>query len=90
MKPKLTIVTGNSLKFRELSNELSKFFDCEQGTIDGFEIQGKPEEILRHKLAQAFEKFKQPVLVDDTSVHFDFLGGFPLTSLCKSTAQTDQ
>ena len=77
MKPKLTIVTGNPLKFRELSSELSKFFDCEQGTIEGFEIQGQPEEILKHKLARAFEKFKQPVLVDDTSLHFEVLGGFP-------------
>lgn len=77
MKPKLIIVTGNPLKFRELSHELSKFFDCEQGTIDGVEIQGTPEEILTHKLRQAFSKFKQPVLVDDTSVHFEDLNGFP-------------
>ncbi len=77
MKPKLTIVTGNPLKFRELSTELSKFFDCEQGTIEGFEIQGHPEEILKYKLNKAFEKFQQPVLVDDTSLHFEVLGGFP-------------
>ena len=77
MKPKLIIVTGNPLKFRELSSELSKVFDCEQGEIDSFEIQGTSEEILRHKLQQAFLKFKQPVLVDDTSVHFEELNGFP-------------
>lgn len=77
MKPKLTIVTGNPLKFRELSTELSNFFDCEQGSIDGFEIQGQPEEILQYKLTQAFKKFNQPVLVDDTSVHFEELNGFP-------------
>lgn len=78
MKKKLIIVTGNSLKFRELSDELDKFFVCEQGTLDGYnEIQGKPEEIILHKLQSAYSYFQSPVLVDDTSLHFDELGGFP-------------
>lgn len=77
MKPKLIIVTGNPLKFGELFSELSEIFDCEQGEAGSFEIQGTPEEILRHKLQQAFLKFRQPVLVDDTSLHFDELNGFP-------------
>ena len=77
MKPKLIIVTGNPLKFRELSKELSKYFECEQGKMEGYEIQGTPEEILMHKLERAFEKFQVPVLVDDTSLHFGVLGGFP-------------
>ncbi len=77
MKPKLAIVTGNTLKFRELSLKLGEFFDCEQKQVDGYEIQGKPEDILRHKLAHAFEVLQEPVLVDDTSVHFSALNGFP-------------
>ncbi len=77
MKPKLAIVTGNPLKFRELSIALSEFFDCEQRQIDGYEIQGTPEEIITHKLKKAFTEFKEPVLVDDTSVHFETLNGFP-------------
>ncbi len=77
MKEKLIIVTGNPLKFRELSAALAEFFECEQGSIEGHEIQGTPQEILNYKLRLAFEKFKQPVLVDDTSVHFEELGGFP-------------
>ena len=35
------------------------------------------EEIIKHKLLAAYEQFKEPVLVDDTSVHFDALNGFP-------------
>lgn len=78
MKPKLIIVTGNSIKFKELSAELNKFFECEQGIMKGYhEIQGKMEDILLHKLHAAYEHFKAPVLVDDTSLHFDELGGFP-------------
>ena len=77
MKPKLIIVTGNPLKFRELSASLGEFFDCEQRKLDGYEIQGSPQEILRHKLARAYEAFKEPVLVDDTSLHLAALKGFP-------------
>ncbi len=78
MKPKLVIVTGNPLKFREISLKLSEFFDCEQKTLDGyFEIQGTSEEIIRHKLEEAYRRFQEPVLVDDTSLHFAALGGFP-------------
>jgi|JI10StandDraft_1071094.scaffolds.fasta_scaffold24399_3 non-canonical purine NTP pyrophosphatase (RdgB/HAM1 family) len=78
MKSKLAIVTGNPLKFRELSAKLSEYFDCEQKILENyFEIQGTPEEILRHKLSTAYEIFQEPVLVDDTSLHFAELGGFP-------------
>ncbi len=77
MKEKIIIVTGNPLKFQELSNALDEFFDCEQGRVEGHEIQGTPEEILQYKLERAFEKFQQPVLVDDTSVHFEELNWFP-------------
>lgn len=42
-----------------------------------FEIQGTSEEILRHKLSKEYEAFQRTVLVDDTSIHFDELGGFP-------------
>jgi non-canonical purine NTP pyrophosphatase (RdgB/HAM1 family) len=78
MKDKLFIVTGNSLKFREISLKLNDFFDCEQKTIpEYFEVQGTQEEILRHKLLYSFSKFKGNVLVDETSLHFESLNGFP-------------
>ena len=77
MKPKLLIVTSNPMKFRELSSKLDEFFDCEQAVLDEPEIQGTSEEILNHKVKKAYELFKQPLLVDDVSVHFDELGGFP-------------
>ncbi len=77
MKSKLLIITGNKMKFEELSLTLNEYFDCEQQTLNEPEIQGSPEEILHHKLNQAFNKFKSSVLVDDTSVHFAELNGFP-------------
>lgn len=77
MKPKLVIVTGNKMKYDELSYELSKFFECEQKTFDVAEIQGTPEKIIQHKALEAYGFFKEPVLVDDVSLHLEELNGFP-------------
>ncbi|HEY4502926.1 MAG TPA: non-canonical purine NTP pyrophosphatase [Candidatus Paceibacterota bacterium] len=77
MKPKLFIVTGSPFKFGDLSAKLGEFFDCEQKVWDEHEIQGSPDEIIRHKLKRAYEIFKHPVLVDDVSVDMEALGGFP-------------
>lgn len=77
MKPKLFIVTGSPFKFGDLSAKLGEFFDCEQRQWNGHEIQGEPEEIIKHKLKEAYELFKHPVLVDDVSVDMEALGGFP-------------
>jgi inosine triphosphate pyrophosphatase len=77
MKPKLLIVTGNNMKFKEESARFSEFFDCVQERWDEPEIQGTPEEIITHKLHNAYNKFKQPVLVEDTSVALSELNGFP-------------
>ena len=76
-KQKLFIVTGSPFKFKDLSAELGKFFDCEQKIFDKPEIQGDPEEIIRHKLKTVYDIFKQPVLVDDVSVSMEALNGFP-------------
>ncbi|MCE9549393.1 hypothetical protein K8Q98_03300, partial [Candidatus Nomurabacteria bacterium] len=77
MKPKLYIVTGSPFKFKDLSSRLNDFFDCEQKVWTDHEIQGHPDEIIRHKLKKAYETFQHPVLVDDVSVAFDALNGFP-------------
>lgn len=77
MKTSLFIVTGNAVKFKELKHKLEQFFDCEQKVFDEPEIQGTLAEIIKHKLDRAYEVFKHPVLVDDTSVHLEALNGFP-------------
>lgn len=75
---KLTIVTGNPLKFRQLSHALGDYFDCEQKDLEGYaEIQGTPDEIRNHKLDTAYKTFGTAVLVDDVSLHMELLGGFP-------------
>lgn len=78
MKSKLVIVTGNSLKFKQLSLALHDYFECEQRDLPDYkEIQGTADEIREHKLDAAYTAFGVPVLVDDVSLHMDLLGGFP-------------
>lgn len=77
MKPKLYIVTGSKFKFGDLSAKLNEYFDCEQKPWNEPEIQGDPDEIIRHKLNRAYEVYKHPVLVDDVEVNMEALGGFP-------------
>jgi len=77
MKPKLYIVTGSDFKFKDLSYRLKDFFDCEQKEWKEHEIQGTSEEIIEHKVKRAYDVFKGSVLVDDVSVYFDALNGFP-------------
>lgn len=77
MKPKLLIVTGSPFKFEDLAFKLKDYFDCEKKIFNEPEIQGSPEEIIKHKLKTVYDIYKQPVLVDDVSVHIDELKGFP-------------
>src|SRR3989338_623787 len=77
MKPKLFIVTGSVFKFQDLSAKLNEIFDCEKRPWSKPEIQGDPEEIIKHKLSRAYEIYQHPVLVDDVSVNMDALNGFP-------------
>jgi non-canonical purine NTP pyrophosphatase (RdgB/HAM1 family) len=76
-KPLLTIVTGNEFKFQQLAHSLQEYFDCGQGIFKTYEIQGTGEEILNDKMKRAYEYFKTPILVDDTSLHLEELDGFP-------------
>ncbi len=77
MKPKLFIVTSSKFKFGDLSEKLNEYFDCEQRPWNEPEIQGDPEEIIKHKLKRAYEVYQHPVLVDDVTVNMEALNGFP-------------
>lgn len=77
MLPKLYIVVGSKFKYDDLSAKLNEYFDCEQKIIKEPEIQGTPDEIIRHKVKKAYEIFQHPVLVDDVSVDMEALNGFP-------------
>jgi inosine triphosphate pyrophosphatase len=69
-------ITGNQNKADYLAASLG--FALEHKKIDLDEIQSAdPREVVEHKVKQAYEIIKQPVLVEDTSLGFTALGGLP-------------
>ena len=73
---KIIFVTGNQNKADYLSKYLG--YQVEHKKIDLDEIQSTDlKEIVTHKVKQAFEKIKQPVIVEDVSLEFEALWGLP-------------
>ncbi len=68
-------VTGNKNKFQELATAIPNLAMLD---INLTEIQSTdPHEILRHKLQDALKQSDKELIVEDTSLHFDCLGGLP-------------
>jgi len=59
-------ILGDSLPFNLISQK-----------IDLPELQGEPDEVSKAKCALAAEQVKGPVMVEDTSLCFNALGGLP-------------
>jgi inosine triphosphate pyrophosphatase len=72
----ITFITGNQKKADYLAKYLG--FPVEHKKIDLDEIQSLGlKEIVEHKVKQAFEQIKQPVIVEDVSLEFSALGRLP-------------
>lgn len=75
---KVTFITGNPTKAQYLEKLLG--FEIDHHKLDLDEIQSlNPNEVVEHKVRQAFELLKRPVLVEDTSLDFQALGRLPGT-----------
>lgn len=78
--PLITLVTGNKGKLTEMLEILDdkqsiRFETCK---IDLDELQGAtPQEIAKAKALNAYRMLGRPVLIDDTSLCFNALGGLP-------------
>ena len=69
-------VTGNLHKAEHMQKLLDIPIDHKQLELD--EIQSRnPEEVIEHKVRQAYEIVQRPVFVDDFSFWFDGLNGLP-------------
>lgn len=69
-------ITGNENKARFLAKLLGT--ELEHHKLDLYEIQSpNPEVVVEHKVRQAYEILKRPVLVEDTCMGLDALGGLP-------------
>lgn len=73
---KIIFVTGNQNK----ADYLAKFLNhpIDHIKIDLDEIQSLDlKEIVEYKVRQAYKKLRKPVIVEDTSLEFNALGGLP-------------
>ena len=71
-----TFITGNKGKVREFEQILEVKLDNESLELD--EIQSTDvAEVTLHKVRQAYEMLKRPVLVEDTGLYIEDINGFP-------------
>ena len=72
----ITFITGNQNKADYLVRYLG--FPVRHVKLDLDEIQSLDlKEIVEHKVRQAYDKIKSPVIVEDVSLEFEALGGLP-------------
>lgn len=71
-------VTGNQNKLKEMQAIVGDTVFVESVKIDLPELQGAtPDDISKAKVRLAFEKVGEPVLIEDTSLCFEAMGGLP-------------
>lgn len=72
----ITFITGNQKKADYLTKYLG--FPITHTKLDLDEIQSLDlKKIVEHKVRQAYDKIKSPVIVEDVSLEFDALHGLP-------------
>ncbi|XP_008017481.1 inosine triphosphate pyrophosphatase isoform X1 [Chlorocebus sabaeus] len=76
---KIVFVTGNAKKLEEVIQILGDKFPCTlvAQKIDLPEYQGEPDEISIQKCQEAARQVQGPVLVEDTCLCYNALGGLP-------------
>ncbi|HJJ28565.1 MAG TPA: XTP/dITP diphosphatase [Methanocorpusculum sp.] len=74
----ITVVTGNKNKAAEVAAFFKGIAEVEHAKFDAVEPQSESlEEIARAKADQAYAALKRPLIVDDTGLFIEALGGFP-------------
>ncbi|MFH4980348.1 hypothetical protein AB6A40_007057 [Gnathostoma spinigerum] len=76
-KKSLKFVTGNVNKLREVRDILGDYFNVENMAIDLPEYQGEPDSIATAKCRAAANALGERVIVEDTCLCFNALGGLP-------------
>jgi len=77
----LKFVTGNEHKFEEVKEVLKEFdIEVEREELDFVEFSNQGlKEIALSKAQQAFEEFREPLIVEDTGLFFEAYKNFPGT-----------
>ncbi|KAJ2720768.1 nucleoside triphosphate pyrophosphohydrolase ham1 [Coemansia sp. Benny D115] len=74
---KLTFVTGNANKLREMQELLSGLVDLQSRAVDLEEIQGSTQDVARAKCRQAAAIVGGPVITEDVGLGFNAMNGLP-------------
>ncbi|XP_071947293.1 inosine triphosphate pyrophosphatase-like isoform X1 [Antedon mediterranea] len=74
---KLIFVTGNANKLREVKAILGEQIQVVSQKIDLPEFQGEPDDICINKCKEATKEVKGSLIVEDTCLCFNALGGLP-------------
>lgn len=79
MSKPITFITGNAKKLEEVVAILGKEFPRElvSKKVDLPELQGEMDEISIKKCQEAAKLVQGPVIVEDTCLCFNALGGLP-------------
>jgi inosine triphosphate pyrophosphatase len=79
MKPRITFITGNKKKLEEVVSIIgdSLPFELVSMKLDLPELQGEPRQVSIEKCKIAANQCKGPVMVEDTSLCYNALGGLP-------------
>ena len=74
----ITLITGNAHKLKEWQRMLGDAVDLQHTAIDLIEIQSMDsQEIISHKVRQAYDQMQVPVVVEDVSFGIDKFDGLP-------------
>eukprot|EP00239_Pterosperma_sp_CCMP1384_P004542 CAMPEP_0197848646 /NCGR_PEP_ID=MMETSP1438-20131217/9464_1 /TAXON_ID=1461541 /ORGANISM="Pterosperma sp., Strain CCMP1384" /LENGTH=191 /DNA_ID=CAMNT_0043460997 /DNA_START=238 /DNA_END=813 /DNA_ORIENTATION=+ len=77
----ISFATGNKKKLEEvraiLGDQYKDRFTLDAVDVDLPELQGEPEDVAKEKAALAAKEIKGPVVVEDTSLCFNAMGGLP-------------
>lgn len=74
---KLTFVTGNKNKLREMQKLLDGIVDLHNNPADLEEIQGTTQEVALAKCRQAAQVVGGPVITEDVGLGFNAMNGLP-------------
>mgnify|MGYP000851185639 FL=1 len=78
----ITFITGNSNKLEEVrsilkTNQYETNYSIKSLDIDLSEVQGEPEYVIQEKCKSVRLQLNGPIIVEDTSLCFNALGGLP-------------
>nr|CAB3257425.1 inosine triphosphate pyrophosphatase [Phallusia mammillata] len=79
MKKAITFVTGNKNKLKEVTSILrgNDKIEVTSVSIDLPEYQGEADDVSKFKCKEAAKQLKGPVLIEDTCLCFNAMGGLP-------------